>query len=639
MTADRPRPTLDDLFKVRLASDAQISPDGHAVAFTYGSLFKEKDHPRKSAIWLADEHGARQFTASLFNDTAPRWSPDGRTIAFISDRAKEGQGQLYLLDIAGGEARQVTDTRGELRVPIWLPDGRLAMLMTEPVPEDVEKRRQEGDDPFVADENLRWTRLFMVNLDNGELTPITPPGMQVYEAAPAPDGRRWALVVSDDPGRQAWYRNRLIRLDAPDADPVTLYETATLPEGVSALPVWSSDGNSIAFTAGAWSDEGINSGDVWLVASDGGSARCLTPGIDASFGSITWLPDGRLLSAGLRDGEAIVALISQDGTVTTLWQDLAMLMTPFYGPMSVAADGRTFAVVREDPYHPRNVWTGTVDGEWRQLTHLQPELEALDVGRVENVHWTAPDGLRIQGYLLTPSAWSGERVPLVVYVHGGPTGSWRAAFLGAMGAIGQILSSLGYAVLLPNPRGSAGMGRAYADANHRDLGGGDLQDILAGVDHVIGMGVADPDRLGIIGWSYGGYMTAWAITQTPRFKAAVVGAGIVNFASHWGQNTIHNWQLVFFDGASPLEDPDAHRARSPWTYLTAVQTPTLILHGQNDTDVPVAQAHELYRGLRSLGVETQLVTYPREPHGVQERLHVREMTERIVEWFRSHLEG
>ncbi|MFN8475018.1 MAG: S9 family peptidase [Anaerolineae bacterium] len=638
MTADRPRPTMDDIFKVRLASDAQISPDGSAVAFGYAPIFKEKDHSRKSAIWLADDNGARQFTASLSCDRAPRWSPDGRQLAFISDRLKEGKYQLYLLDRVGGEARQVTDTRCEIRGPIWLPDGRLAALVTEAVPEDVEKRRQEGEDPFVADDNFQWTRLCMVDLSNGELTPISPPGMQVYEAAPSPDGRRWALVVSDDPRRDAWYHNRLVRLDGPEAQPVTLYRTAKLPEGVSAAPVWSPDGRFVAFIAGAWSDEGAVAGDVWLVESDGGSAYCLTPGIAASFGSVKWLNDGRLIGAGIRDGEGLLAIIGRDGSVSTLWQDLAALDAPFQARVSVAADGCTFAVVREDPYHGRNVWVGTVDGEMRQLTHLQPEMDAYDIGRVENIHWTARDGLRVQGLLLTPRGWNGERVPLVVWVHGGPTGAWLPTFLGSTGSTAQILSSLGYAILMPNPRGSVGLGRAYAEGNHQDLGGGDLQDILAGVDCVVEMGVADPLRVGIIGWSYGGYMTAWAITQTTRFKAAVVGAGIVNFDSHWGQNSIHNWQLVFFDGASPLEDPDAHRARSPWTYLSAVQTPTLILHGQNDTDVPVAQAHELYRGLRSLGVETQLVTYPREPHGLQERLHVRDMNGRVIEWFRKHLD-
>ncbi|MFN8485641.1 MAG: S9 family peptidase [Anaerolineae bacterium] len=635
---DRPRPTLDDTFKLRYASDAQISPDGRAVAFGYAPMFKEKDHSRKSAIWLADDHGVRQFTASLSCDRAPRWSPDGRQLAFISDRLKEGKYQLYVLDRAGGEARQVTDTRADIKAPIWLPDGRLAALVTEALPEDVEQRRQDGDDPAVADDNFQWTRLVLVDLSSGELMPLSPPGMQVYEAAPAPDGQRWALVVSDDPRRAAWYRNRLVRLDGPDAAPVTLYHTATLPQGVSAAPTWSPDGRFVAFIAGAWSDEGAVGGDVWLVESDTAAACCLTPGIEASFGSVKWLADGRLLGAGMRDGGAMLAAIGRDGTVTTLWHDLAALDAPFQARVSLAADGQTFAVIREDPRHGRNVWVGTLDGEWRQLTHLQSELEALDIGRVENIHWTAPDGLRVQGLLLTPAGWSGKRVPLVVYVHGGPTGAWLPTFLGSAMVTGQLLSSLGFAVLMPNPRGSVGLGRAYAEANHQDLGGGDLQDILAGVDHVIEMGVADPDRLGITGWSYGGYMTAWAITQTTRFKAAIVGAGIVNFDSHWGQNSIHNWQLVFFDGVSPLEDPDAHRARSPWTYLSAVQTPTLILHGQNDTDVPVAQAHELYRGLRSLGVETQLVTYPREPHGLQERLHIRDMIERSVEWFRTHLD-
>ncbi|MFN8497273.1 MAG: S9 family peptidase [Anaerolineae bacterium] len=636
--AAAPRPTLDDILKVRLANDAQISPDGRAVAFAYGWMYKEKDHARRSAIWLADDNGARQFTASLSCDRAPRWSPDGRQLAFISDRAKEGKYQLYVLDKAGGEARQVTDTRAEIKGPIWLPDGRLAALAAEPLPEDVEKRRQEGEDAYVADDNFQWTRLYMVDLTSGALTPVSPPGMQVYEAVPAPDSGRWALVVSDDPRRDAWYRNRLVRLDGPEGEPVTLYETSALPQGVSAAPAWSPDGRTVAFIAGAWSDEGAVAGDVWLVESDGAAACCLTPGIAASFGSVKWLADGRLLAAGIRDGEGMLATIGRDGTVTTLWQDLAALDAPFQARVSLAADGRTFAVIREDPQHSRNVWLGAVDGEWRQLTHLQPEMEAFDIGRVENIHWTAPDGLRVQGLLLTPAGQNGERVPLVVYVHGGPTGAWLPTFLGSAMVTGQLLAALGFAVLMPNPRGSVGMGRAYAEANHQDLGGGDLQDILAGVDHVIEMGVADPQRLGITGWSYGGYMTAWAITQTTRFKAAVVGAGIVNFDSHWGQNSIHNWQLVFFDGVSPLENPAAHRARSPWTYLAAAQTPTLILHGQNDTDVPVAQAHELYRGLRSLGVETQLVTYPREPHGLQERLHLRDMTERIVEWFRTHLD-
>ena len=328
-----------------------------------------------------------------------------------------------------------------------------------------------------------------------------------------------------------------------------------------------------------------------------------------------------------------------EGASRKLWVREAMFADRFQARFTLSADGATLAVIREDHSTPPDVWTADPRGEglsWTRRSRTQPHLDELEAGRAETLRWTSPDGTPVQGVLLRPEG-GGETgpPPLVTVVHGGPTAMYHHSHLGSHFWAPSLLAA-GYAVLLPNPRGSIGWGRAYAEANLGDMGGGDLADILAGVDLLVGRGDADPERLGICGWSYGGYMAAWAVTRTTRFKAAIMGAGIANWRSFHGVSNIPAWDRLYLED-EPYRTGGGYTRYAPILHVDRVRTPTLILHGERDECVPVGQGYEWYRALREHGVETQLVVYPREGHGIVEKAHQRHLMRRSVEWLDAHL--
>jgi dipeptidyl aminopeptidase/acylaminoacyl peptidase len=297
-------------------------------------------------------------------------------------------------------------------------------------------------------------------------------------------------------------------------------------------------------------------------------------------------------------------------------------------------------VAREDSARPRDIWIARPAEEawgWRQLTRVNRQLDTIPLAETRTLHWTGAEGWPIQGLLVLPVGYrAGMRVPMVLQVHGGPANLWPHRFQAGGSQWAQLLAAHGMAVLLPNPRGSTGWGREFAEANLGDMGGKDWEDILAGADHCIELGIAAPDRLGLGGWSYGGFMAALGVTLTSRFKAAVMGAGISHWRSFHGVSDIPTWDALFYR-ASPYVLGNEYDRFSAIHGVARVTTPTLILHGEKDTCVPVGQAYEFYRGLKEHGVETELVVYPREGHGVVERKHQEDLQNRVLDWFRRHL--
>ena len=360
-----------------------------------------------------------------------------------------------------------------------------------------------------------------------------------------------------------------------------------------------------------------------------------------SITKLDWIEtDAIIFSARHLDGTSFGRMTVSTEHIEVLWSDYAMLEHWAVPRISVTADGRAFAAVLERPDVPPQVYVGSIRAEsqpWRQVTHF--DYTPLQMGRMEAVRWRSVDNLEIAGHLVYPVDYqAGERYPTVVEIHGGPTWSWLPHYAVWWEWWYQYLAGRGYLVFLPNIRGSTGYGTAYAEANVGDICGMDWQDVMTGIDHLVASGLTDPERLGIGGWSYGGLMTAWAITQTTRFKAAVMGAGLANWESYYAQNSIRDWQTTFFR-STPYQDPTRHRERSPITHARNVRTPTLILHGQEDHDVPVAQAYEMYVALKEMGVEVQMVTYPRENHPILERQHQLDLLTRVGEWFDRHLKA
>ncbi|HWE63052.1 MAG TPA: S9 family peptidase [Chloroflexota bacterium] len=635
-----PRPlNPEDVLAQRSVDDAQVTPDGREVAFVVTEPAEADDRQPTSRIWLATRDGrpARPFTGGPHSDKAPRWSPDGHSIAFLSDRAEQKRFGIYLLDRAGGEARALTSVRGTVDDLAWMPDGRsLAFQMDDPEPEEEKKRREAKDDPILFEARPRYGRIWVVALNGGEARQVTTGDLQVWQFALSPDGAAAAAIVSDAPYEWSWYQARLAIVNIESGQTRTILTT----QRQLANPVWSPDGRQLAVISCTWSDRGLGGGDVLLVSAADDETRNLTEGAPASITGIAWPAKAPApLAVGYAEGKIALWDVDPSGGLRLCWSAEACFVPRAQPHCSVSADGRVLAVAREDPKTPAQIWSAErADGglTWQCLTavHEQP---AFALGAVRTLHWHGTDGTLIQGLLIEPLGYeAGRRYPLVVLVHGGPSGIWAYNYLNPAWA--QLLAGRGVAVLLPNPRGSTGWGTAFAEANLGDMGGADLQDILAGVDHCVEAGLADPEQLGIGGWSYGGFITAWAITQTDRFAAAVMGAGIANWRSFHGVSDIPTWDRLFYE-ADPYEVGGRYDRFSPLTHVARVRTPLLIVHGEQDVSVPVGQAHEYFRALKERNMPVELVIYPREGHGIKERAHLRDMLDRYSEWFVRHLGG
>jgi dipeptidyl aminopeptidase/acylaminoacyl peptidase len=399
-----------------------------------------------------------------------------------------------------------------------------------------------------------------------------------------------------------------------------------------AEPTWSPDGKHVAFIEGLMSDQGSNGGDVMVVPAQGGGARNLTTGLKATATSLEWVKPERLVFGAQVRGEAALAAVDPArGAVTVLWQGPERVSTGGVVGVSLARDGVTSAVLRDSFTRAPDVWVGPL-GEWKPLTRRNAEAQA-PAGAVRSVTWKS-DGLDVQGWLLAPptAPVGSARAPMVTVIHGGPA----AGVVPSFNPQALLLTSQGYYVFFPNARGSFGQGADFVQANRRDFGFGDMRDIMSGVDAVLAGEPVDPARLGVTGWSYGGFMTMWAVTQTQRFRAAVAGAGISNWQSYYGTNRIDTWMLPYF-GASVYEAPDVYTRSSPINYVKLARTPTLLLSGERDVEVPASQSYEFFKALKALGVKTQLVIYEDEGHSVRKPEHLRDRARRTVEWFDAHL--
>ncbi|MFI5273546.1 MAG: prolyl oligopeptidase family serine peptidase [Ktedonobacterales bacterium] len=631
--------TLDAIFELRIPSDAQIAPDGQRVAFVLSEWVAQVQRTR-GRIWLAGAAGgdAQPLAGSgPDGENAPRWSPDGTRLAFISKRDDgekarfNDKAQLYVMPADGGQAMRACSMPDGASEPEWSPDGsRIAFLSLE------------GDEPAdgpKVNEPLRHRRLWTVHPGSDAPQPVTPANCTIWRYAWAPDGASLAVYFSEGPGETDWYRGQIGIVPAAGG---AVRRITQLTRQADAL-AWSRDGQTLYFIAGEWSDRGLVGGDICAVAAVGGEPRNLTPEITFSPSWVFELPDRRLLFAAWDGLSGRVGVLDPaNGALTTVTPDF--IAGDFGWPrLSATPDGARVAAIHTDGQHPWNVWLGEWEGAgrlaWRPLTHLNAIAEeTLRIAPTERMRFAAADGQEIEALYTPPlEPLRGTPPPLFVNVHGGPTSAFRDVWLDRMAEnLGQLMAAAGFAVLRINPRGSIGRGVAFADAVLGDMGGGDFDDIQRGIDTLVDRGLADPDRLAIFGWSYGGFMTAWAVTQTTRFKVAVMGAGVCDFHSFHAQSNIPDWDVRII-GASPHERPEAYRERSAISNTGRVTTPTLILHGEQDPCVPVNQAQAFYRALRERGVPTELAIYPREGHGIRERDHLRDLYGRIQRWVEHYV--
>lgn len=644
---DRIDAFADTLFSTNTFSQVALAPDGASVAWVEPLHDAAGQPTEKSAIYVADPRSpqARRRITAIAGAEAEEghvaWAPDSRRLVFLSDAASPGQAQIYLADLSASvvSPRRLTDLKGFLTAPSFSPDGRtLAFLYTAGSARVPGPTRPTVKDAGVVEETIVEQRIAVLDASSRTATSAvleaSPADLYVYEYDWMPDGKGFAAIAAHGSGDDNWWLARLYTIAAGGA-----LREIWKPELQIAVPRVSPDGRSVAVISGLMSDEGLVGGDVFTVPTAGGPARNLTPGRAASATWLTWLPDGRLLWSEIADGHAAIARTNPSGgAAERLWSgDEALVADEDTDlSLSLSRDGTSSAAVRSGFSQAPEIWVGPL-GAWRQVTH-ENDGRAPQWGRTESVHWTS-DGRSVQGWLFHPrNETAGEKYPLVVWVHGGPSSAatprWPTEWTYGRA---MPLSDHGYFVLYPNPRGSYGQGEDFTRGNVRDFGGGDLRDILAGVEEVVKSRPVDPQRVGIGGWSYGGFMTMWAITQTNRFKAAMAGAGIANWLSYYGQNRIDTWMIPFF-GASVYDNPEIYEKISPIHFVKQVKTPTLIMVGDSDAEVPSPQSYELWHALKALGVPTQLVVFPGEGHSIRQPQNRRELMRRMLGWFDRYLQ-
>jgi dipeptidyl aminopeptidase/acylaminoacyl peptidase len=636
-------PTAEDSVMLKRPQESQISPDGNWIAFTYTEPVL-KTTQRNTDIWLVAAKGGepRRLTSAPKADYRARWSPDSQSIAFLSDRGEAGKTQIYIIRIDGGEAIPLTNEKASVYAHSWSPDGkRIAFTMTDTLSDAEEQKQKEKDDAQLFDNDFKFTRLYTIDVATKKITKVTEGAYNVWEYDWSPDGNRFVILTSDTPRiDESYVRVRLETISSNGGEPAKLVAPGGKFPGKFHQPKWSPDGKTIAYLAsGAQGRESI-AGRIWSVPANGGQPTDLTEEFPGTFTSIQWLAKGNQMLATAIEGvhNSLSLVNANNGQLRALLP--ANSGAVLRGEVSINADNNWLAMIKEDANHPSDVWLQKIDepSEHKQITHLNPQSEEWEWGSAEPVRWKAADGLEIEGILVKPLNYeNGKRYPLLVQVHGGPEGAELDGFHLNYVDFAYLMSARGYAVLLPNYRGSIGRGVAYAMADQGDMGGKEFTDIMSGIDALIERGIVDGDKLGISGWSYGGYMTAWAVTQTPRFKVGIMGAGISNWVSFMSQTDIPYENAEAHWGDTLFRDSKKYAERSPVEHIEKAHTPVLILHGAADPRVPVAQGQEFYQRLRFQGVTTSLVIYPREPHGLTETTHQLDALKRMNEWFDKYL--
>jgi len=655
METERHLPTIQELIELPEPADAQIAPDGTFVAFVVRKPDWKEDQ-YVSQIWLVNSDGqspARQLTFTQQGSSFPRWSLDGRWLAFLSRRDEDKHAQIYRLSVLGGEAERLTDLKSDVQSLAWAPDGKRIAYTTVDVDSQADEKRKEMYGEYhIEDEDYKRAQLWVLELESKRCRKLT--GSAVHHSAVmhgdalhvgafdwAPDSGRLAFQALPTPDAKDWTEGRICTVDLQTLDVVSLTST-----GYDS-PRWSPDGRSIAC---------LQIGKPWyknnrlcLIDVENGEAEQLDCGLDERISLLDYGPGSLYFGALQRTSAHLFRLDLADGAVRQLTPDRSDGWVSL-GASFAAGFDRAALIASDEAHYGEVVVLCLADRAICHLTDFQSEVCDWELGRQEVLRWTSRDGTPIEGVLTVPPGFDPRnRYPLLVVIHGGP--SW-ASFRALLDGTHRRLyptplwvakrsaqgTPLGALILEPNYRGSTGYGETFRSLNVRNLGLGDYEDVISGVDALIEKGWVDPERVGAMGWSQGGYISAFITTYSDRFKAVSVGAGISNWVTYYVNTDIHPFTRHYLE-AVPWDDAAIYDKTSPMTYIKQAQTPTLIQHGRNDRRVPVPNAYELYQGLQDVGVSVRLVTYPGMPHGPNKPRQSRQIMQDNLEWFNRWIWG
>jgi dipeptidyl aminopeptidase/acylaminoacyl peptidase len=641
--------TINHLFELGTVSDPQLSPEGDWIAYVVERDDTEEDEPR-SRVWMVPFAGGepRPLTAAAESSWHPRWSPDGRYLAFLSAR-DEAPAQVWRLSRLGGEAEQISDTPQAVSVFEWAPDsGKLLLLLQDPTEaeraahEQGEHYEEEAPPPRVIDRkqfkqdyvgylDRRRSHVYVLNIADEQLVQVTDGDFDDSEPTWSPDGTRIAFTSNRTADADANYNTDIWVVSAePDPSGAELVQVTRGP-GADESPAWSPDGELIAHTTMTDTEAMLYATSHLAVSSaHGGETRALTAALDRMVFQPRFGADGKHVWFLLEDsGEQNLARIKPAGG------QIERVVGGQHVVLAFEVGGKNgVAALVSRPHLPPEVFM--LEGrKLRQVTFTNREvLDGMTLGEVEKVAFESADGTRIEGFVILPAGYEkGRRYPAILEIHGGPQSQYDYSFQFEA----QLYAANGYVVIHPNPRGSTGYGQAFCLAIWQDWGGPDFEDVMAAVDDAVARGWADADRLGVAGWSYGGILTNHVITKTDRFKAAISGASEVLYVVNYGHDHYQRWWTQELGPPWQPEAREIYERMSPFNRVDRIVTPTLILGGEEDWNVPIINSEQLYLALKHLGVETRLVVYPGEYHGIARPSYKKDVYQRYLDWFARFL--
>ena len=624
--------TTDDGLDMVQVGGAMISPDGSWVLFSKSELNWEENE-RETTWWRVSTEGGEPYRY-IGDDGGGnfQFSPDGSRLAFT--RSVDDESQLFLLPTTGGEAVQLSEHETSIGSYAWSEDGsKIIFVATEPRTEEEEEAREAGYDAIFVDEGPNgqqsgnWNNLWLIEVESGAERRLTDTDHRIGSFSVAPNGDR-ILFTSRIENRRNQQNLSEIQLLEVEAGTIRQLTDNSAPEGRLS---WAPDGRSFAYTARTDGEWELLLDKIWVMDPDGGDRRIVSGAFDGNIGNFVWAPDASaILFSGLHGTNNNLYRIN-------LGSDSVEQITSSAGslaPSSFSRDRAKMAYVFQDFDTPADIWVGPTDGTGAvQLTDVNPTItDELVLGQGEVIRWESRDGTEIEGILMLPAEYQSGVLPLLLHIHGGPAGVFRNSF----SASNHVWAGLGYAQLFPNVRGSSGYDDDLLRGNLRDIGSGDYEDLMTGVDELISRGIADPDKLGLRGWSYGGILGGWTITQTDRFKGASVGAMVSDWTSEYGPGFNHDVRLWYI-GGTPWDNTDEWRERSALTHVANVTTPTLVLHGINDRTDTEPQSMMFFQALKDQGKITRYIRFPREPHGFQEPRHQRTRDVEEIRWIQKYV--